>query len=96
MASRTATGSAALRRVAARLKGNSRDNRITLLTATVDSVTAGAAADGNAQLVISIDGDLVASPYLESYTPVVGHLVRVELTDGSPLVTGRIIGLPAY
>lgn len=96
MASRTATGSAALRRVATRLKGNSRDNRITLTTATVDSVSAGAAADGHAQLVVNIDGDLVAAPYLAAYTPTVGDLVRVELTDGSPLVTGHIIGLPAY
>lgn len=63
--------------------------------ATVASVTAGAAADGNALVTITWRGTTVQAPYLASYTPTVGHVVTVLYQPpGTPLILGRPIGTP--
>lgn len=62
---------------------------------TVTSVTAGAAADGNAAVTVTIEGNAVPAPYLASYTtPTVNDVVSVLLVDNSPLILGKRIGLP--
>ena len=43
---------------------------------------------------LTIGPDSVQAPYLASYTPVTGHMVAVLFIDGSPLILGRVIGLP--
>jgi hypothetical protein len=61
---------------------------------TVASVNAGGSLDGAAAVSITRGGNTIIAPYLASYTPAVGHMVRVEFDRGSPLILGRIIGLP--
>jgi hypothetical protein len=63
--------------------------------ATIGTVTAGAAADGNA--LVTVDwraGTVEAAGYLSSYTPVVGHRVLCELVDNQLIITGRVVGYP--
>lgn len=63
--------------------------------ATVATVTAGAAADGNALATVTWRGASVQTAYLASYTPTVGHTVAVLYQPpGAPLILGRIIGTP--
>lgn len=63
--------------------------------ATVVSVAAGGAADGNALVVINWRGTDVAAPYLASYaTPTAGDVVAVVKTGSQLLIAGRIIGTP--
>jgi len=63
--------------------------------AVIATVTAGAAADGNALVTITWRGTTVQSAYLASYTPTVGHTVAVLYQPpGAPLILGRIIGTP--
>jgi hypothetical protein len=63
--------------------------------ATVATVTAGAAADGNALATVTWRGVAVQAAYLSPYTPTVGHVVAVLCqTGGSLLILGRIIGTP--
>lgn len=61
---------------------------------TIAAVTAGAAADGNAAVTVTVTGNTIPAPYLASYTPTVGHTVVVVLVLNSPLILGRVIGLP--
>lgn len=63
--------------------------------ATVATVTAGGAADGNALATVTWRGTAVAAAYLASYTPTVGHVVAVVVQPpGGLLILGRIIGTP--
>lgn len=66
--------------------------------AVVTNVAAGAAADGNALVTVDWMGDSYQASYLNTYTPVVGHVVRIEWLasngTGQLLILGRIIGTP--
>ena len=69
----------------------------THLNGVVKTVTAGASTDGRAQVVVTVNGTDTLAPYLDSYlTPAVNDLVRVQFKNGSPLILGRIVGLPSY
>lgn len=63
-------------------------------TASVVSVAAGGAADGNSLVVINWRGTDVAAPYLAAYTPTVGHVVAVVKTGSQLLILGRVVGTP--
>jgi hypothetical protein len=62
--------------------------------ATVLTVTAGAASDGNALVAVTWRGATCNLPYLASYTPVVGHHVMLLVQPPQAVITGRIIGTP--
>lgn len=62
--------------------------------ASIVSVAAGTATDGNALVVISWLGTDVAVPYLATYTPAAGHVVAVARTGPQLLILGRIVGTP--
>jgi hypothetical protein len=63
--------------------------------AVVATVTAGAAADGNALAAVTWRGQTVSAAYLASYTPTAGHVVAVLYQPpGGLLILGRIIGTP--
>lgn len=62
--------------------------------ATITSVTAGGASDGNALVVISWRGASISVPYVSTYTPVVSHVVAVAKTGPQLLILGRIVGTP--
>lgn len=63
--------------------------------ATVASVAAGAAADGNALVTLTWRGQSIKAAYLSSYTPTAGHVVAVLYQPpGGLLILGRIIGTP--
>lgn len=85
-----------LRRLAGRIKPAVTVPSTTWRNGTIAAVTAGAAADGNAAVTVTVGSDTIPAPYLASYTPTVGHMVRVEFTGGSPLIHGHIIGLPDF
>ncbi len=61
----------------------------------IATVTAGAAADGNALVEVTYRGVTVAAAYPSTYTPVVGHTVNLLVTSaGSVFILGRFIGTP--
>lgn len=63
--------------------------------AVIATVTAGAAADGNALVTVTWRGVAVPASYLASYTPVVSHTVIVLYQPpGGLLIIGRVIGTP--
>lgn len=63
--------------------------------ATVATVTAGAAADGNALATVTWRGIAVPAAYLASYTPVVGHTVLVLYQPpGGLVILDHVIGTP--
>lgn len=63
--------------------------------ATVATVTAGGAADGNALVTVTWRGQSVQAAYLAAYTPVAGHVVAVLYQPpGGLLILGHIIGTP--
>lgn len=63
--------------------------------AVVASVTAAAAADGNALVTVTWRGVSTQAAYLASYTPTVGHVVAVVYQPpGALLILGRVIGTP--
>ncbi|GAA2696562.1 hypothetical protein [Actinoplanes palleronii] len=63
--------------------------------AVVASVSAGAAADGNALTTVTWRGTAIQAAYLASYTPTAGHTVAVLYQPpGGLLILGRIIGTP--
>lgn len=62
--------------------------------ATVTSVAAGGASDGNALVVINWQGVDIAAPYVSTYTPTVNHVVAVAKTGSQLLILGRIVGTP--
>ncbi len=64
--------------------------------AVVATVSAGAAADGNALATVTWRGQSIRAAYLASYTPTVGHNVIVAYQPpGGLLILGRVIGTPA-
>lgn len=68
---------------------------------TITAVTAGASVDGTYAVSIAVNADNVPAPYLTGYlsgghTPTVGDQVAVDLVNGSPLIVGRVVGLPAF
>lgn len=88
-----------LRRLAATMantESRARSARLALVIGTVDSVTPGAAADGNAAVSVTVLGSMQQAAYLASYTPVADDMVAVLLTAGAPLVLGQVIGLPDF
>ena len=65
------------------------------LIATVKTVMANQASDGNAVVLVSWrDSVLAANGYGSTYTPVVGHRVLCLLVDGQLIVVDRVIGAP--
>lgn len=66
-----------------------------LLRATVTSVTAGGASDGNALVKVRWRGQtLTVADYGAHYTPVVGHRVVCALFDDQLTLIQRSIGQP--
>lgn len=67
---------------------------------TVVQVTQGGSRDGTWQVSVQLYGGTLAAPYLSAYTnghtPTVGDQVCVDLTGGSPLILGRVVGLPTF
>jgi hypothetical protein len=81
------------------LKGNPDDAppTISFSNGVVSAVVAGASVDNLAQVTVTVDGSDTLAPYLLSYAnPTVGDFVRVEFKNGSPLITGEIVGLPSF
>lgn len=62
--------------------------------ATIASVTAGAATDGNALVTIVWRGATVPAAYTASYTPTVGHVVLVLVQLPQIVIVDRVIGTP--
>ena len=62
--------------------------------ATVASVTAGAASDGNALVTVSWRGGLYPAAYPASYSPAVGHTVLLLVQDPQIAILCRLIGTP--
>lgn len=63
-------------------------------TGTVATVTAGAAADGNALVTVTVDGATQEAAYLASWTPTAAHIVAVLIQGGVLTILGRVIGTP--
>lgn len=63
--------------------------------ATVTAVTAAGAEDGNALVTVDYLGAALQFPYLDSYTPVVGHRVALIRLGGIWTIFGRPVGFPA-
>lgn len=66
---------------------------------TVTSVTAGGSLDGTYAVSVAVNADNMPAPYLNGYlagghTPTVGDQVAVDLVNGSPIIIGRVVGLP--
>lgn len=63
--------------------------------ATVATVVAGGAADGNALVTVTWRGAAIKAAYLASYTPTVGHVVLVLYQPpGGLVILGHVIGTP--
>jgi hypothetical protein len=62
--------------------------------ATVHSVTAGAAADGNALATVTWRGAQYQAAYPAAYTPVVGHTVLLLIQPPQLAILCRVIGTP--
>lgn len=73
-----------------------RQQRLTVRLGTISTVTAGAAADGNAAVTVTVGSTTFPAPYLAAYSPTVGHQVLVVTVDSSPVILGRVIGLPSF
>jgi hypothetical protein len=66
-----------------------------LLRATVTTVTAGGASDGNALVYVTWRGaEGPVADYPDSYTPVVGHRVLCALVDDQLSILHHSIGTP--
>lgn len=63
--------------------------------ATIITVAAGAAADGNALVTVSWRGTDVACPYPSTYTPVVGHRVLLLVATPQLVIIARLVGTPS-
>lgn len=62
--------------------------------ATVTTVTAGGATDGNALVTVNYLGSSLQLPYMAHYTPVVNHRVALARIGGIWTIFGRPIGFP--
>lgn len=63
----------------------------------VDHTVTGGSADGVTAVFLSRGSDVFPAPYLASYNAaaaVAGDMVSVRFTDGSPLIEGKVVGLP--
>lgn len=67
---------------------------------TVTAVSPGASADGRAATTVTLRGATTVAPYLDPYSdtdpPQQGDFVAVVLVNGSPLILGRVRGLPSF
>lgn len=68
----------------------------TFRTGTIDSTTPGGSTDGLTAAFVNVGGSVVPAPYLSSYTPVVNDHVLVLLMLGSPVILGKVVGLPSF
>ena len=86
------------RRLADAVTGVRPPLRLGYLNTTVTAVSAGTSLDGRAEVSIAVNSDTPKAPYLDEYvnghTATVGDQVAVLMIDGSPLILGRIFGLP--
>lgn len=65
------------------------------ILATIVTVVAGGASDGNALVTVTWRGNpVVCAGYAAAYTPVVGHRVVCDLVANQLLVAYRVIGTP--
>jgi hypothetical protein len=62
--------------------------------ATVASVTAGGAKDGNALCQITWRGSVAAAAYAAGYTPTAGDVVLVLVQLPQLVIIDRVIGTP--
>lgn len=63
--------------------------------ATVSTVSAGQASDGNALVAVTRLGqEVTVAGYYSSYTPVVGHRVVCHVIDDQIVVANRVVGHP--
>lgn len=60
----------------------------------IATVTAGAAADGNALVTVTWNGATTACAYPSTYTPVVGHKVLLAIQPPQIVILCRLIGTP--
>lgn len=60
----------------------------------IATVTAGAAADGNALVTVTWQGSTSACAYPSTYTPVVGHRVLLAIQPPQIVILCRLIGTP--
>lgn len=87
--------SRAKRRLADAISLASNKSQYYALTTTVVGISPGTSVDGRAEVTIALGADSVTAPYLDSYSsPALGDSVRVEMFQGSPIITGRVVGLP--
>lgn len=87
----------AVRRLAQAVAGQVTNPSVYLHSTTVTVVTPGASLDGVAAVSVAVNADNVPAPYLASYlSPTVGDQVSVLLIDHSPLILGRVVGLPNF
>lgn len=63
---------------------------------TVKTIVVGGSTDGNDQVTVTVNGNDLLAPYLDSYLPELGHVVAVAFTNGSPLILARRIGTPTF
>lgn len=86
-----------LRRLAAAQRPTRPPVTVSHKLGTVATVTAGTSTDGRATVTVTVGGDTIPAPYLLSYaSPTVGDMVAVLLVNHSPLILGRVVGLPAF
>jgi hypothetical protein len=62
--------------------------------ATVATVTAGAGYGGATLVEVDWLGGRYAVPYLDSYTPTVGHTVLLLIQRPQAVIFGRVVGRP--
>jgi hypothetical protein len=88
--------SPAMRRLAAELSGRALGRRSVscLEPAVVYSVTPGGASDGNALCVVTWRGIQEPVAYAAAYTPVVGHVVLLNVQPPSLVIVMHVIGTP--
>lgn len=62
--------------------------------ATVMTVTAGGATDGASLCQVAWRGVTIPVAYLASYSPVVGHVVLLNVQPPQVVIVGRVVGIP--
>lgn len=73
---------------------NAREIPLTAIQATVTTVQAAAAVDGNPLATCTWQQATFTAAYLASYTPTAGHQVLVLLVGSDPVIIGRVVGTP--
>lgn len=85
----------AIRRLGAKINDKAQSQRVMLRLGTVASIDAAAGTDGQDVVTVSVNGSETPAPHLASYSDYgIGDTVAVLLVDASPLVLGRVAGLP--